>query len=182
MEIEFLGKRNPPEYADGDNWRFRATHAGSGETKVFHSGTEMGYFTARTYQSTVLIGADLGSGTWGFTIYDLDGERKVHEFWAGFPHLSPDNRYLVYRKFYRRNEPMDPSVLLVDLGREFGDVAMAHPSRGIGEPVFPPDAADGRPDLAAAYGTTITSYGFEHVAWDIEQRPSTSLHRTGRVT
>ena len=170
-KVDYLGVRNPPQYANGNNWQFRATHPESGETKVFRSGTEMGYFiTARTYQSTVLIGADLGSGVWGFTIFELDAERKVHEFWAHFPHLSPDNRHLVYRKFYRRNEPMDPTVLVVDLGREFGEVVIADPSEGVGEPVFPPTVPDSRPELAAAYGSTVTGYLFDHVAWDMEHK------------
>ncbi len=170
-KVDYLGGRSPREYANGNNWEFRATHPESGETKIFRSGTKMGYFiAARTYQSTVLIGADLGSGVWGFTIYDLDAERKVHEFWAHFPHLSPDDRHLVYRKFYRRNERMDPTVLVVDLGRELGEVGMADPSEGIGVAVFPPTVPDSRPEHAAAYGTTVTGFLFDHVAWDMEHK------------
>ena len=169
--IDYLGTRTPPEYANGHNWLFRATHPGSGEAKVFRSGTEMGYFaTAHTYESMVLIGADLGSGTWGFTIYDLEADRKIAEFWAGFPHISPDSRYLVYRKFYRRHEPMDPGVLVLDLRQRFAGVNVAHPSEGIGKSVFPPDLREGMPELASAYGTTVSGYRFEHVAWDMENK------------
>ena len=175
-KIEYLGTRNPPVYANGDNWQFRATHRASGTTKLFRSHTEMGYYVnALNYESIALIAADLGSGVWGFTVYPVCGVlqsteagRKVREFWAGFPHLSPGNRYLVYRKFYRRNEPMDPGVVLLDLDEEFDGVDAAHSSQNFGELLFPPEPSN-RPDLADAYGTTVTGYVFEH-AWDMQSR------------
>lgn len=166
--VEYLGDRR--EYAKGDNWEFRATHRVNGTVKKFRSGTQGGYFIgAFTYGPVALIAADLGSGVWGFTVYDVDEERNVVEFWAAFPHLSPDGRYLLYRKFNGRRRPPDPGVVVLDLSQEFGEVEIGTPSQGFGETVFPHPPPPERPELGDAYLKDYAGwYGIEHVAWDME--------------
>lgn len=174
--VEHLADGEAPVYANGSNWQFRATERATGETRTFRSGTEMGWFVlAHTYESLVLIGADIGSGRWGFTIYDLEGDRKVVEFWAAYPHLSPDNRYLVYRKMLGRHQTFDPTIKLVDFGQGANglEAAADAPSwwegAGIGDVVFPQPPPAGRPELAGAYGSVVTGSGFDHdVAWDMD--------------
>ena len=183
--VEYFGQDERP-YANGSNWEFRAS---AGEiTKTFKSGTEIGDFVlVRTYKSLALIGADVGSGAWGFTLYDLEAERKLVEFWAGFPHLSPDNRYLVYRKFQNRRDPFYPEVKIIDLAEDWSDVDMNLVRRreGIGEVVFPRPPPAGRPELEGAYGygSTVEASPFNHVAWDMDNGTLyfTGTDRTGHL-
>ncbi len=173
-EVEFLASTE----ADMGDWRFRATERATGETRTFSSGPETGGFfvLARTYESLALIGADGGSGTWVFTVYDIEADRKVVEFWAFFPHLSPDNRYLAYRKWQGRWQSFDPTIKIVDLGRGAGSLEVADVDyfegvgylEGIGEVVFPSPAPAGRPELAGAYGRAVTYSWFHRVAWDMD--------------
>ena len=168
-DVEYVAQGERPEYANGSNWQFRASSAGG--TKTFKSGTELGYFVlTRTYESLVLIGADLGSGGWGFTLYDLEAERKLVEFWAAFPHLSPNNRYLVYRKFEFRGRPFYPEIKVIDFAEDWSGIDMdsVTPSEGIGEVVFPRAPPPERPELEGAYGSTVTTSRFDHVAWDLD--------------
>ena len=161
-DVEYLEDAQSPVWADGSNWRFRATERATGASRTFRSGTERGHFVlARTYESLALIGADLGSGTWGFTVYDLEADKKLVEFPAGFPHLSPDNRYLVYRKALNRRHRFDPTTKLVDFGRPMGlEAPIESVWQGIGDIVFP-----GQPRLATqgwiepteAWSRTLTS-------------------------
>ena len=185
-DVEYLGHGESPVYADGSNWRFRARDRATGATRTFRSGTETGYFVlARTYESLALIGADVGSGVWGFTVYDLEAERKVVEFWGAFPHLSPDNRYLVYRKVQRRRQFFDPTTKIVDFGQELNglEVATATASQGIGEVVFPRSPTAGRSELDGAYGSVVTVSEFDHVAWDMDNGTFyfTATDRTGHL-
>ncbi len=169
-EVEFLGGGGDPVYADGSNWQFRATERASGATKTFRSGTELGFFVlARTYESRVLIGADLGAGVWGFSVYNLEQDRKVVEFWASSPHLSPDNRYLVYRNWSGRQERFDPTIRLLDLSSYITGIVEGPADRQeLGVVVFPrPPAAD-KPELYGSYGHTITESWFDQVAWDMD--------------
>ncbi len=169
-EVEFLASTE----ADMGDWRFRATERATGETRTFSSGPETGGFfvLARTYESLALIGADGGSGTWVFTVYDIEADREVVEFWAAFPHLSPDNRYLVYRKWQGRWQSFDHTIKIVDLGQgadslEAADVYFSK-EVGIGEVAFPSPAPAGRPELAGAYGRTVIFSRFDQVAWDMD--------------
>lgn len=184
-KVEYLGDAESPVYADGSNWRFRATERVTGATKTFRSGTEAGYFVlVRTYNSLVLIGADVGSGTWGFTVFDLEADRKLAEFWGAFPHLSPDNRYLVYRKALRRRQRFDPTTKVVDFGRPMGlEPATTSVWQGIGDVVFP-RSPPGRPGLDGAYGSVVTYSHFDHVAWDMETGTFyfTTTDRTGHLS
>ena len=167
-EVEFLAST----HADVGDWRFRATERATGETRTFSSDTETsGFFVlARTYESLALIGADGGSGTWVFTIYDIEADKKVFEFWAAFPHLSPDNRYLAYHKWQGRWQSFDPTIKIVDLGRgaDSLEVADVYFDEGIGEVAFPSPAPAGRPELAGAYGRAVTYSWFDQVAWDMD--------------
>ena len=182
-DVEYLGNEGSLVYADGSNWRFRATERATGATKTFRSGTESGYFVlARTYESLVLIGADVGSGTWGFTVYDLETDRKQVEFWAGFPHLSPDNRYLVYQKALGRRQRFDPTTRIVDFGRPI-EVAIESVWQGIGDVVFPGPPPAGRAGLDGAYGRVVIGSPFDHVAWDMDVGTLyfTATDRTGHL-
>ena len=183
-EVDYLAQDERPAYANGSNWEFRASSGGV--TKTFVSGTKMGYFVlVRTYESLALIGANLGSGRWGFTLYDLEAERKLVEFWAAFPHLSPDNRYLVYRKIQFRGRPFDLEIRVVDFAEDWSGVDMAPvtPREGIGEVVFPRPPPRGRPELEGAYGSTVTHSRFDHVAWDTDNGTLyfTATDRTGHL-
>lgn len=186
--VEFVGEKafQAAPAATGDNWEFRATLLASGTTKIFKSGTEQGWFIdVRSYGGLALVDTDVGSGARGFTLYDLEADRKVVEFYAGHPHISPDGRYLVYRRFMRRIDPFRPQIKIVDLAGRFDglEVDGATAARGIGEVVFPPAPPTDRPDLAGAYGTTVNSYVFEHVAWDMENGVFyfTAADRTGHL-
>ena len=167
-EVEFLAST----HADVGDWRFRATERATGETRTFSSDTETsGFFVlARTYESLALIGSDSGSGGWVFTVYDIEADRKVVEFRAFFPHLSPDNRYLAYRKWQGRWQSFDPTIKIVDLGRgaDSLEVADVYFDEGIGEVAFPSPAPAGRPELAGAYGRAVTYSWFHQVAWDMD--------------
>ncbi len=170
--VEFLGEKafQAAPAATGDNWEFRATRVASGETKVFRSGTEQGWFIdVHAYGRYALVDTDVGSGARGFTIYDLDQDSKVVEFYTAFPHLSPDGRYLVYRRFMTRVDSFKPQIRIVDLAGRFDGLEVDHvtPFLGIGEEVFPPPPPSDRPELARAYGTVVESYSFNYVAWDM---------------
>lgn len=65
---------------------------------------------------------DVGSGARGFTIYDPEADRKVVEFHTVFPHVSPDGRYLVYRKFMSRANAVRPQVKVIDLDRDLASL------------------------------------------------------------
>ena len=186
--VEFLGETafQAAPAATGDNWEFRATLVATGATKTFRSGTEQGWFIdVHSYGRFALIDADVGSGARGFTLYDLEEDRKIVEFYAGHPHISPDGRYLVYRRFMRRVDPFRPQISVVDLAGGFDGVeaGLATTLRGIGEVVIPPVPPANHPDLAGAYGTAVNSYVFEHVAWDMENGVSyfTPKDRTGHL-
>ena len=186
--VEFLGEKGfqAAPAATGDNWQFRATLAETGAAKIFRSGTEQGWFIdVYSYGRFALIDADVGSGTRGFTLYDLDEDRKIVEFYAGHPHISPDGRYLVYRRFMRRVDPFRPQISVVDLAGRFDGVeaSLLTTLSGIGEVVFPPAPPTHNPGLAGAYGTTVNSYVFEQVAWDMENRVFyfTPKDRTGHL-
>ena len=179
--VEYIEPDGPPVHADGGNWEFRATERATGVTKTFRSGTESGYFVlVRTYESLALVGAYIPRGGWDFTIYDLEAERKIVEFWAAFPHMSPDNRYLVYRQFSNRR--FDPRTRIVDLGQDFGkvEVDVLNPV-GFGKVVFPWAPPIFGPVLDGAYGTLVTFSPFDRVAWDMDKAVLyfTATDRTG---
>ena len=171
-DVEFLGVKEfqEGEPARGGNWRFRATLLTTGETKTFHSGTHTGwYIGVRNYNDLAVVEADVGSGAKGFTIYDLEADVKVVEFYTLFPHWSPDGRYLVYRKFMSRGQPLDPGIKVIDLTQEPDSFVVDGGSfSGVGVLVFPLPAADDRPELLNAYGTVVTAFSFNHVKWDVE--------------
>ena len=121
--VEFLGDKafQASPYASGDNWEFRATLMETGATKVFKSGTERGWFiNVHAYGRYALVDTDVGSGARGFTLYDLEADRKVVEFYTAFPHVSPDGPYLVYRKFMSRAHSFRPQVKIIDLNGDLG--------------------------------------------------------------
>ena len=171
--MEFLGDKafQASPYASGDNWEFRATLMETGATKVFKSGTERGWFiNVHAYGRYAFVDTDVGSGARGFTLYDLEADRKVVEFYTAFPHVSPDDRYLVYRKFMSRAHSFRPQVKIIDLNGDLGGLDVDERTtafEGIGAEVFPPPPLQGRPELAGAYGGTITHYDFE-TAWDMK--------------
>ena len=183
--VEYLEDAESPVWADGSNWRFRAKERATGATRTFRSGTESGYFVlARTYDSLALIGADIGSGTWGFTVYDLEADKRLVEFPAGFPHLSPDNRYLVYRKWFGRRARFDPTIKLVDFARPLGlGETIGIQYQGIGDVVFPEAAPAERPELGRAYGSVVIGSPFDDVAWNMEIGALyfTATDRTGHL-
>lgn len=120
--------------------------------------------------------ADIGSGARGFTIFDLRTDRKVVEFYSIFPHLSPDGRYLAYRKFTNRRQRTDPGVRVLDLAQDFGQVVISAQAafEGVGKQVFPVELSGGRPDLVSAYrgpdigtGHAFHGHPFEQVVWDL---------------
>lgn len=186
--VEFLGDKafQAAPAATGDNWVFQATLADTGSTKVFKSGTERGWFIdVHAYGRYALVDTDVGSGARGFTIYDLEEDHKVVEFYTLFPHVSPDGRYLVYRKFMSRVDSFQPQVRVVDLDGTFDELEVDDVTAflGIGDEVFPPLPPKDRPELARSYGTTVNSYGFEHVGWDVENGVFyfTAVDRTGHL-
>ena len=141
----------------------------SGATKVFESGTERGWFLGVfAYGKYALVDTDVGSGARGFTIYDLEANRKIVEIYTMFPHLSPDRRYLIYRQFTSRGRLFKPHVKIIDLNGDLGKLEIDDLTafRGVGDVVFPPPPPQARPELAGAYGTTVAHYDFETVAWD----------------
>ena len=166
-DVEFLGGKDNPA-STGDDWRFVARDRTTGNEKLFRSGTKLGRFVdVRSYESAVVVEANTGYGR-GFTIYDLDSEGPVAEFYTLTAHWSPDGRYLIYRVFTSRNDPFRPEVKIVDLEQDLGKFRVENaPSRdGIGEVVFPPPPPHDRMWLRGAYGTTVSGLGFTHVAWD----------------
>ena len=179
-QVEFLGEEEfqNGEYADGTNWEFQATHIPTGAEHIFKSGTESGWFLRVTSHGDIaLVDADLGAGARGFTIYDLRKDRKVVEFIVAFPHLSPNGRYMVYRKFTGRGRTTLPDIKIVDLSGnlEHIDVTVATKFDGIGDSLYPPPWPTDRPELAGAYGQTDIGTGhafhghpFDQVVWDLE--------------
>ena len=165
-EVKFLSGGDNPS-ASGDHWRFQATNEETGIQRSFQSGTSLGRFkNVRSYGNLAVMEAETGYGP-GFTIYDLEADRLLVEFYTLTAHWSPDGRYLVYQVFASRNEPFRPEVKIVDLQQNLAGlpVDQGTPYSGIGTIVYPPSSI--RDQLASVHGRDFPAYSFRHVAWDM---------------
>ena len=165
-DVRFLSGGDNPS-SSGDPWRFQATNQETGVQRTFRSGTRLGRFkNVRSYGTLAAIEAETGYGP-GFTIYDLEADRLLVEFYTLTSHWSPDGRYLAYQVFASRNEPFRPEIKIVDLQQNLAGLPVDQGTSrdGIGTIVYPPLST--REQLASGHGRDFPAYSFRHVAWDV---------------
>lgn len=182
--VEFLGPEDcfddgkQQEHCWPRQWNFQSTRRSDGLTKSFRVQTDVGRFVhSYVFESITLIFSDIGSGGWGVILYDLDANRKVADFYTAFPRLSPDNRYLAYRKWVTRVDSPDPQLLIIDLKQDIetlSQMRIRSPARGVGTSIYPPPESTISDTVAMQdYVRRHEShyyYSLDGVLWDMENQ------------